>query len=335
MLRPADVGAPTLSRVAELELIAAIERSLAVRGGRVAIGVGDDAAVVRASGVAVTSVDLVAEGIHFRWATHSPEDVGHKALGSALSDLAAMGAHAGEAYVGMALPRGFDPVRTEGIVAGMEALAERTGTTIAGGDVVEAGALTLSVTVTGWADDLASLACRHGARADHLVGVTGRLGASGAGLLLLDGTRADLAKGVAEALIERHRRPAPRLATGRRLVQAGVSAMIDVSDGVATDAAHLAARSGARLELDLTALPLAQGVEEVADAAGRDAYELAAAAGEDYELLFTAPPENRERVRESLGEGDLTWLGRVSSGSGVVLRGRDGAGVRLAGYEHG
>lgn len=321
--------------MAELELIAAIERSLAVRGGRVAIGVGDDAAVVRATGVAVTSVDLVAEGIHFRWSTHSPEDVGHKALGSALSDIAAMGARAGEAYVGMALPRGFDPVRTAGIVAGMEALAERTGTTIAGGDVVEAGALTLSVTVTGWADDLESLACRHGARPGHLVGVTGRLGASGAGLLLLDGTQADLPEEVTKALVHRHRRPAPRLETGRRLVQAGVSAMIDVSDGVATDAAHLAARSRARLELDLAALPLARGVEEVAAAAGRDALELAATAGEDYELLFTAPPENRERVREALGEGDLTWLGRVARGSGVLLRRPDGGEVPLAGYEHG
>lgn len=321
--------------MAELELIAAIQRSLAVRGGRVVIGPGDDAAVVRAGPLAVTSVDLVAEGVHFRWSTHAPEDVGHKALGSALSDLAAMGAAPGEAYVGMALPPGFDPARARGIVAGMEALAERTGTTIAGGDVVEAGALTLSVTVTGWAQGLDSLACRDGARPGHLVGVTGRLGGSGAGLLLLEGARAGLTDRVGEALTARHRRPEPRLATGRRLVRAGVSAMIDVSDGVATDGAHLAARSGARLELELAALPLAEGVEAVAAAAGRDPHELAASAGEDYELLFTAPEEHRERVREALGPGDLTWLGRVAAGSGVVLRGRDGEEVALAGYEHG
>src|ERR671934_1867720 len=123
----------------ELSLIAAIERALRPPGDRVLRGPGDDAAVVRAGGaVAVTSIDAMVEGVHFRLDTHSPADVGHKALAAALSDLAAMGARPGEAYVAVGLPSGFGEQRALELVDAMEKLAERTGTTIAGGDVVSA-----------------------------------------------------------------------------------------------------------------------------------------------------------------------------------------------------
>ncbi len=316
----------------ELELIAAIERALERRGERVALALGDDAAVVRAAPVLVTSVDLVAEGVHFKWSTHEPFDVGHKALGSALSDLAAMGAAAGEAYVGLALPPGFPSARAAAVMAGMEALARRTGATIAGGDVVAAGAFVVSVTVCGWAERPEDLVYRHGARPGDLVGVTGRLGGSGAGLLLLEGCGREAEPGVHAALVERHRRPEPRLEAGRRLADAGVSAMLDVSDGVATDAGHLALRSGVRVEVGLDRLPLAAGVAEVARAAGRDPWELAATAGEDYELLFTAPPRRRAAIERAVEDG-VSWLGRVQAGAGVVLYGPTGP-VELRGYEH-
>jgi thiamine-monophosphate kinase len=320
--------------VRELELIRGIERTLGARGGRVLLGPGDDAAVVRADGVQVTSVDLVAEGVHFEWRTHGPGDVGHKALASALSDVAAMGASPGEAYVGLALPPGFPAERVRALVAAMEELAAQTGTVIAGGDVVSARALVVSVTVTGWAPSPDSLVLRSGARPGDLVGVTGRLGGSGAGLLLLRGLDVDLAPSVREALRRRHRRPRARLDVGAALAAAGASAMIDVSDGVATDAAHLAARSEARLEVELARLPLDAGVAEVARAAGRDPHELAASAGEDYELLLTAPVPARAAL-EAAAAGDLTWLGRVRAGTGVALRGADGQPVALEGYEHG
>jgi thiamine-monophosphate kinase len=317
--------------VSERDLIARFGAVLGERGDRVLVGPGDDAAVVRADGVLVTSLDTVVDGVHFRLATHSAADVGHKALATALSDIAAMGAAPGEAYVALGLPQGFGDERALELVEAMERLAERCGVTIAGGDVVTAPALTVSVTVTGWAESADRLVTREGAREGDLVGVTGELGGSGAGLLLLDGLDVDLPEYRRDALIDRHLRPEPRLAAGAALAVAGATAMIDVSDGVATDAAHLAERSGAALELALAELPVAPGADAVARAAGRDPHELAATAGDDYELLFTAPADLRARLEAA---AEVTWLGVVRPGEGVALLGPDGRAVALSGYEH-
>jgi thiamine-monophosphate kinase len=320
--------------VRELDLIDAIQRALAVRGDRVVRWSGDDAAVIRAEGVAVTSVDTVAEGTHFELRTHGAEDIGHKALATALSDIAAMGAEPGEAYVALALPAGFEGALD--IVRGMEALADRTGTTIAGGDVVRAGTLVVSVTVNGWARDAGELVERGGARPGELVGVTGELGGSAAGLLLLRGEGGEVDPASREALVRRHLRPEPRLAAGRALAAAGASAMIDVSDGVAGDAAQLARASGAHLELSLAELPLQAGVAEVARAAGADPLELAASAGDDYELLFTAAAGARDALERAAAAAGtrVSWLGRVRSGTGLRLLDERGRPIDLTGYEH-
>lgn len=312
----------------ELSLIASIEKALGARGGRLLRGPGDDAAVVRADGaVAVTSVDAMVEGIHFRLDTHSAADVGHKALAAALSDLAAMGARPGEAYVALGLPKGFGEERALELVRAMEKLAERTGMAIAGGDVVSAPELQLSVTVTGWADSEDALAYRDGARPGELLGVTGDLGGSGAGLLLLDrGERHG-------PLVERHLHPEPRLATGQALAAAGVSAMIDVSDGIATDARHLAERSGVEIVVHLERAPLAPGLVEAAGRLGRDPLELAATAGEDFELLFTAQPEAREAIEQAAGV-PVSWIGEVREGSGLRVLAAGGRELDVRGYEH-
>jgi thiamine-monophosphate kinase len=306
----------------ELSLIERVTELLGQPGGRVLTGPGDDAAVVRAGAIAVSSIDTVVDGVHFELSTHSPGDVGHKALATALSDLAAMGAAAGEAYVSIALPGGFGEQRALELVEGMRALAARTGTTIAGGDVVGGPALYVSVAVTGWAERREDLVYRSGARAGDLVGVTGELGGSGAGLLVLRGERDG-----DRSLVERHRRPEPLLEAGRALAAAGVSAMIDVSDGVATDARHIAASSGVALELRLGDLPLVPGLAGMVD----DPARFAATAGDDYELLFTAPADRRAAVETA---ARVTWLGDVREGAGVVFRDAGGREVALEGFEH-
>jgi len=322
----------------ERELIAAISRRLAqaVRPAGQALirGPGDDAAVTRAGKVAVTSIDTVVDGVHLSLATHSAGDAGHKALGQALSDLAAMGASCGEAYVSLALPAELGEADALELVGGMADLADRTGTIIAGGDVVSASELVVTVTVVGWADSAEGLVYRDGARAGDLVGVTGHLGGSAAGLLLLQGVEVALPEATRRALVERHRRPDPRLALGRALAAAGASAMIDVSDGVATDARHLADASAVELTVELGELPLDEGVTEVATAAGRDPAQLAATGGEDYELLVTAPPERRMALERAAAGSSLTWIGQVAAGTGLMMRSGDGGLLDLDGFEH-
>jgi thiamine-monophosphate kinase len=321
----------------EFELLAALRERLPEPGAKVRLGSGDDAAITVPGGATATSVDALVEGVHFRRETASLRQIGRKAISTALSDLAAMGAEPGEAYVVLGAPEEIGEAELLELGEGLAEVARETGTTLAGGDISRAPVLTLAVTVVGHAPRPEDFVTRAGARAGDVLVVTGALGGAAAGFLLLEdtaltaaafgavepvsggerrperssGPRLDLAS--ADALRRRQLDPTPRLAAGRALAAAGATAMIDVSDGLAGDAGHIAAASGALLVIDAEAIPIAPGLEAVAAAAGRDPLELAVSGGEDYELLAALPPQAVASAREALAAAGtpLTAIGEV------------------------
>jgi thiamine-monophosphate kinase len=286
----------------------------------------------------VTTVDLAIDGVHFRRATASPEDIGHKALAATLSDLAAMGAVAGEAYVQLGLPDDVSEAECLAVADGMAGVARDHGVEVLGGDISRAPVLLLAVTAVGHAPSAGDLVRRPGASEGDIVCVTGELGGAAAGLVLLE--RPELAEGingaVADELRRRQLRPEPRLGAGRALAEAGASAMIDVSDGLAGDARHIAEESAVRIEIEASAIPMASGVADVAEAAGLDAVRIAAGGGEDYELLATLPPAAFDPAAAALAAYDLalTRCGRVAAGSGVAILGQSGRALDVEGFDH-
>ncbi|HEX3802541.1 MAG TPA: thiamine-phosphate kinase [Solirubrobacteraceae bacterium] len=328
----------------ELELIAELRSLLESGDPRVVRGLGDDAAVVRGRGYAVTSADMMVEGVHFRSGELTAEEIGHRALAGALSDLAAMGSPAGEAYLSLGLTAGSELDDARALIGGAAALAQELGVTIAGGDITAALALIVSFTVVGWVDDPGELVGRDGARPGDLVGVTGALGGSAAGLAVIEGRVPELPAPLPGQLRESYARPLPRLAEGRTLALAGATAMLDISDGLATDARNLARASGMPIGIRLAAVPLAPGVAEVALALGEEPALFATRGGEDYELCVCTSPASRpalEAALASLGTGvGITWVGEVRDQALAVgaadahFTDASGADVSVTGYEH-
>jgi thiamine-monophosphate kinase len=338
-LRPDE---PPMRSSPEFDLLAAIRgRMGATRashdGAPVAVGIGDDAAVTIPGGAIAVSVDALVEGVGFRRAWCPPRAIGHKALGAALSDLAAMGARGGEAYVWVGAPREFGDAECLELCDGIAALASEQGVAVLGGDLTAAGEISVCVTAIGHARLADDLIGREGAEPGFSLCVTGSLGGAAAGLMLLEHAElgAEVGESARDAAISRQLSPVPRLAAGVALARSGVRAMIDVSDGLGADAEHLAAASGLGIEIELGLVPVGDGVREVALAAGRDPSELVASGGEDYELLCAVPRaalgECRAAVRVS--GSTLTEIGRFVDGGSVRLRLPGGRSVPADGHD--
>jgi thiamine-monophosphate kinase len=305
---------------AESDFIASL-RGLAVHPG--ARGLADDAAVLEFGGRSlVLTHDVLAEGVHFL-ADDPPGDVAWKLVAVNLSDLAAKGARPLGVLLGFALgDEAWDRAFVEGLGLALTAF----GVPLLGGDTVRAPRV-LGLTALGEA--CAPVPSRSGARPGDRLWVTGSLGDSGAGLRCLRGELPHAA-----GLVERYRRPRPRLEAGQRLAPL-VSAMMDISDGLLIDAARMAEASERAIAVDLHDLPLS---DAYLAALGEDRL-FAATAGDDYELLFTAAPERTAEILALSGELGLPIgpVGEVREGAGLSLSDR-GVPVPLParlGWEHG
>ncbi len=300
----------------------------------VLLGPGDDAAVLRpaAGEKVVLSVDLSIEGIHFRREWLTWKTIGYRATAAALSDLAAMAARPLGALVSVALPVELETAVYEQLAGGVTDALGRAEAVLLGGDTSRStGGAVLDVTVVGAA---AEPVTRSGARPGDQVWVTGRLGGAARAVF-------DRSSGLEPGPGARRRfeRPDPRWREARWLAERGVPrAMIDLSDGLAGDAVHVARASGVGMRLRIDLLPLDESLEGWSDEAL--ARRLAAGGGEDFELLFTAAAGRVDGVRTAFQQTfdlELTRVGEVREGDGVAWIDRAGEPVdppAPAGFDH-
>lgn len=320
----------------EFDLIECIGRHCALARADVVLGIGDDAALLAppAGHELAVSTDTLVDGVHFVHGTPA-RDIGWKALAVNLSDLAAMGATPAWALLALTLPHA-DHAFVDAFAAGFAELAAPHALALVGGDTTS-GPLAIGVTVLGLVPAGQALR-RDGARVGDVVCVTGTLGDAAAGLRWLDeavAQREAVDPTSRAALLQRMRRPQPRVATGLAL-RGLASACIDVSDGLLADLGHVARRSGVGIEVAADALPASPALRHACDGALR--IRLQASGGDDYELAFTAAPERLDAIRyalESVGCG-VTCIGTVVAGSGVRLLAADGSAIALpsAGWQH-
>jgi thiamine-monophosphate kinase len=337
---------PRVGGVGERGLIERVRRRPAARrpdrppGPGVLLGIGDDAAAVTTDGrtVLLLTTDALVEGVHFRRETAAFRDVGAKALAVNLSDIAAMGGEPRYALLALALPAETPLADVEALYEGLDEMAGRHGVELVGGDTCASpDRIFLSVTVVGTV--AGAPLSRRGARPGDAILVTGSLGAAAAGLAVLD--RPTLAVGAAEAgaVRDAHRRPVPRVAEGQRIRASGTAtAMIDLSDGLATDLGHIAAESGVAAVVELAAVPIAAATRAVAAAAGVPPERWALSGGEDYELLFTAAADTADRLAAEVSAATGTpvrRIGRIEAGAGPRFLDREGRPVAVAaGFDH-
>jgi len=286
----------------EFDLIEWIRRH-ASTSPAVVTGIGDDAAALALppDALALVTTDMLIDGVHFRSNETSPRQIGRKAIARALSDIAAMAGDPVAVVVALAAPRDSTLTYLREIAAGAIGAASEYHAPIVGGDI-SVGDLPITITVTCLgAGRRGRVALRSGARPGDVVLVTGEFGGS---------------------LLGRHLEPRPRLREAQWLRDAlAIHAMIDVSDGLAADAAHVARESGVAIEFQAEAIPISPDAFAMSTTSGKPALEHALHDGEDYELLFTtSPQEAHALLRRKDIPVRITQIGEVFAGSGLWLR---------------
>ncbi|MDQ4063965.1 MAG: thiamine-phosphate kinase [Actinomycetota bacterium] len=307
----------------EFDVIRRLSERLPASPPEVVVPVGDDCAVLRlGDDLWVAAADMLVSGRHFKeWA--APEDVGYKAVAVNVSDVAAMG---GVPRFVLSSGGAADPETTLRCMNGVLQACEEFGVYPLGGDTTRASALMVDVSILGQLSHAPVL--RSGARPGDLLAVTGELGASVAGLLALE--NGDTGP---ERLVKQHLRPEPRVYFGCAAARLGAHAMIDLSDGLASDVRHICERSGVGCRIYLDLLPIAGDTREYLRSVSREPEILAATGGEDYELLIAAPEEVVEALVAELGV-PITVIGEATDQKEVVfLRGGEPV-ENLSGWDH-
>ena len=276
----------------------------------------------------LVTTDFTLEGIHFRRDWHPAESVGHRCLARGLSDIAAMGGDPVAAFLSLALPRDLPQAWVGRFARSLISLAEKHGATLAGGDTAESPDGVLADIVVVGTVPKGKAALRSGARSGDRIFISGELGGSAAAVVRM---RARPKKKLNPREYRRHFYPEPRVELGRMLRERGVAAaMIDLSDGLSTDLAHICEESGVGAEVAAELIPRAR----VGKPAREVDLDLALHGGEDYELLFTVRPG--KRVPAQMAGVALTEIGRITRSRRIVLRNTKGVGYELEprGWEH-
>lgn len=291
-------------------------------------GIGDDCAVLRAPAghEVLLTTDFSLEGIHFRREWHSPELVGRRCLTRGLSDIAAMGGEPQAVFLSLALPRKLPQSWVDRFMKGLLGLAGEFKIPLAGGDTAESPAGILADIVVLGSVPRGRAVLRSGAKPGDRIYVTGELGGAAAALeQLFAGGR------IRPADFPRHFHPVPRVTVGLFLQSKGLAtAMIDLSDGLSTDLAHVCEESGVGAEILASALPLATAGKQGTEVDLRHALH----GGDDYELLFTVP--RGSRVPSRIAGAPVTLIGHVMRAKHVFLMNENGVGsaLRPRGWEH-
>jgi thiamine-monophosphate kinase len=320
----------------EDDLVAAMVEALGKPPRALRVGIGDDAAAWKTSPhhLSLLTTDMLVDGVHFRLAGTTPQALGWKALAVNLSDIAAMGGWPTVAVVALGLTPDIDEEWVRGLYAGFADLAKRSQCVIAGGDIVRAPALTLGITVAGEVR-ATNLRTRAGAKPGDVIAITGPLGLAAAGLRILDAGSKQ-----SDPIIEAYLRPIPRLREGKFLgSRRAVHALMDISDGISTDAARMARASGVDAVLDASALTRHLLTAEAAKRSKLEPLELALNGGDDYELLAAIQPRAFKHVAVTFHKRfgrQLEAVGRFEAGSGTLWLERLGKRERLTpgGYDH-